>query len=320
MITIGQMAQILGVSDLTIRRMIKDEKLTARKLDNGSYQIEYYEALKYISSNKKYKHLKVNLLKYIAREEGILQNEENKECNDVEALNLKISQNSVRIGGSALVESFNNHLDELKDFTLLSGTIRKIENKLDIIKQPTIDSMINILDTVVSVKTHHKLNVGDILSGDDIENIFGRKPQQEGINFCTTTKELFVITKLGVDNPTVKFAEYNDYWKLGKIYYEGKGQTVQEFKGSNLHLHRKYLVYQGQIKCKEGVPSYIHVFNKISNDENNRFQYLGIFDVTNFMINEHSAGIIQETKTAIVFELTPRVDNTSPSIDDNYIF
>ncbi|NMA04740.1 MAG: hypothetical protein GX931_00020 [Acholeplasmataceae bacterium] len=320
MITINKMAQILGVSDLTIRRAIKEEKLSADKLDNGTYQIQDYEALRYISENPKYSNLKLVLLEEIKREEGLIEEKEVENHNDIEMLNAKIATNSVRIAGKYMIEAFNEHLDDTQNLSLLPSTFRKIENKLDVTKQPTIDGIVNILDKVVSVKTHNVINVGDVLSGDEIQDVFGRKPQQEGINFCTETKELYVITKLGSNNPTVEFAEYNDYWKLGKIYYEGKGQNIQEFKGSNLHLHRKYLVYNRQIKCKEGVPSYIHVFNKISNDESKKFQYIGIFDVTDFMINEHSAGISQETKTAIVFELTPRVDNKSNIIDDNYIF
>lgn len=45
-----------------------------------------------------------------------------------------------------------------------------------------------------------------------------------------------------------------------------------------------------------------------------------MFNVTDFMVNENSAGIEQETKTAIVFELTPIVNKTLANIDDNYIF
>lgn len=321
MITINTMAQILGVTELTIRRMIKDEKLEAKKLDNGTYFIEHHEALKYVHNNPKYSHTKLNLLEYIAKEEGIVQKEEKEDSDDIEILNTKVTKNSVRVGGIQIIEAFNEHLKEAKDITILPEIIRQIEHKLDVTKQPNMEGIVNILNKVVSVKSHCEIKVGEVLSGDKIAEIFGRKPQQEGINFCMSTKELFIITKLGVNNPAVQSAEYNDYWKLGKIYYEGKGQDIQEFKGSNLHLFRKLQVYKKQIKCKEGVPEYIHVFNKISNKEINKFQYLGIFDVTDFAINEHSSSISKDdNKTAIVFELTPRVDKTSDSIDENYIF
>lgn len=122
----------------------------------------------------------------------------------------------------------------------------------------------------------------------------------------------------------LKATEYNDYWKLGKIYYEGRGQEeYQKMTDSNLHLYRKYQVFYQKIRCKENVEPYIHVLNKISDTEKRKYQYLGRFDVTNFLINEHSLGSHysnkDRTKKAIIFELTPICYKLSNSIDENYI-
>ena len=313
MITINQLAEILGVSDVTIRRAIKDGKLQAEKTDNGTFEIADHDALSLINQNPKYCDSKVNALKFMLNAAGV--EPKRNISDDVEGLQTEILKRLIMTAGTEVLEAFSKHLEEISSFSSLPSTVRDIENVLKVKKQPTTEGLVNILRNVISVRSHSKISVGEIVSGEYINEIFGRNPQQEGINFCTSSKELFVITKLGVDNPLVESSEYSGYWSSGKIYYEGKGKDIQEFKGSNLHLYRKYQVFRKEIKCKEGVPEYIHVFNKVVS---NRMQYLGQFFVSDFTVIEHSAGI--QTKTAILFELTPVVNKNSSVIDDNYIF
>ena len=215
-----------------------------------------------------------------------------------------------------------NILKKRLDVTIMANRIIK-ENHY-VIEQPCVQGIIDILNHVMLADSDIDIRIGQVVTGDKISQIFKREPRTEGINFCTKTKKLYVITKIGSDNQTVVDAEYNDYWRMGKIYYEGRGQDeFQKMTDSNLHLYRKYQVFHNKIKCKEGVEPYIHVFNKTINEEKNHFQYLGRFDVTDFQINEHSIGSHHtnqnRTKKAVIFELTPLCSKSSPDIDKNYI-
>lgn len=315
---IKDVAEVLDVSELTVRRAINSGELEAIK-ENGVYEIQQHQLLKFIEENKKYKQTKESLVKLISQE--FSDNSTLDTDLSVEGLQAKIIRNTITNYGNDLVEAFDSFLESRGTEVLLSNKFRSVENKLNVVKQPTVDEIERILSDVISVDCHENINIGERVSADKIMETFGRKPQQEGINWCAKSKELFVITKIGADNPTLERAEYNDFWKGGKIYYEGKGQgEFQEFKSSNLHLYRKYQVFQQLIKCKKDVPPYIHVFNRVEIYEREKFQYLGKFHVTDFFIDEQSEGRLQETKTAIVFELTPIVNNSSSSIDDNYIF
>lgn len=187
-----------------------------------------------------------------------------------------------------------------------------------IMEQPTVKEIANILTTVMKNESGLPISVGDLVSAKKIGALYGRKPGQEGINFCKETKKLFVITKIGADNPMLQLAEYNDYWSMGKIYYEGKGkQQYQKMNSSNLHLYRKYQVFHKSVRCAEGVEPFVHVFNKVDN-KGECYQYLGVFYVTEFSINEHSIENNQSTKTAVVFQLTPHCGFQSKPIDQNY--
>ncbi len=316
---IKEVAQLLEVSDVTIRREIAKGSFGELKKENGEYVIEYHQVLKFISETPKYSKAIVKFVELMGKEYLKESVSLNTDLN-IDELEAAVLKSTISNYGSVMVEAFSCFLDK-QESQLLPYLLKAVENKLNTTKQPTVLELEKILSDVISVDVHEKIKVGEMLNADQIEEIFGRKPQQEGINFCKGTKELYIITKLGVDNPTVEKAEYNDFWKNGKIYYEGKGQDeFQEFKGSNLHLYRKYQVFNRIIKCKEGVPSYIHVFNRAKIYESEKFQYLGKFYVTDYLIDSHSLGRLQETKTAIVFELTPIVNKSSTSIDDNYVF
>lgn len=317
---IKEIARLLGVSEVTIRREISKGSFGELEKENGEYLIAYHQVLKFIADNPKYSEAKVKVVELMCQEYIVNSTGVDTELN-VDELEAALLKSTISNYGSVVLEAFSSFLVKDDNQLLLPYTIREIENKLNVTKQPTVEEIISILREVVSVETHERIQIGQLLSANQIESTFGRKPQQEGINFCRDSKELFVITKLGSDNPTVAKAEYNDFIKNGKILYEGKGQDeFQEFKGSNLHLYRKYQVFNHIIKCKEGVPSYIHVFNRVKVYESEKFQYLGKFNVTDYYVDNHSLGRLQDTKTAIVFELTPIVSNRSASIDENYIF
>lgn len=214
-----------------------------------------------------------------------------------------------------------NVLKKRTDATIVASRI--IRENRRVTEQPSGTEIVEILKKVMFAASNVDIKIGEKVSAETVKQVFGRKPAAEGINFCKETKKLYVITKIGADNQTIVDAEYNDYWRMGKIYYEGKGQgEFQEMTSSNLHLYRKYQVFHQKMKCREGLEPYIHVFNKISNREEKRYQYLGEFDVTDFQINEHSIGShtsnSHRTKHALIFELTPLCPKTSPDIDENY--
>lgn len=196
-----------------------------------------------------------------------------------------------------------------------------------IIEQPTVQGIVDILQKVISAQSDIDIEIGEDVSGERIGEIFGRQPNVEGINYCRSTKKLFLTTKIGSDNATIINAGYNDYWRMGKIYYEGKGmREFQKITESNLHMYRKYQVFHQKIRCAQSVEPYVHVFNTFTVDNKNRniHKYLGRFDVTDFLINEHSisnqSGHAAQTKNALIFVLTPLCTQESDSIDSNYIF
>ena len=203
----------------------------------------------------------------------------------------------------------------------LVDNINKLKTIMNVKTQPTLDQIIRTLKEYIYVSECEEIAIGDILSANKIGETLGRVPQQEGINFCKNTTELFVITKIGRDNPCLETSEYNDYWEQGKIYYEGKGQDEQIIKSSNLHLYRKYQVFNKDIKVNGRTKEYIHVFNKVKKEGSEKYQYLGKFMVTNWKYNNTSikSGSIDETKNAIIFELTPICGKLSKDIDPNYI-
>jgi len=215
-----------------------------------------------------------------------------------------------------------NILKKRLDATIMADRIIKENNY--VIEQPNVQGIVDILSHVILAESDIDIQIGQVVASEEIGKVFKRKPQTEGINYCVESKKLYVITKIGSDNQTVVAAEYNDYWRMGKIYYEGRGQDeFQKLTDSNLHLYRKYQVFHNKIKCKDGIEPYIHVFNKVSADTPNKYQYLGRFDVTDFQINEHSIGSHysnkHRTKKALIFELTPLCSRASDSIDENYI-
>ncbi|MEH6957592.1 hypothetical protein [Neobacillus drentensis] len=316
---IKEVANLLDVSEITIRREVSKGSFGEVKFENGEYSIDYHHVLKFIAENPKYSDLRMKVVELMYEELELNKSDINTELH-VEVLEAAILKSTISKFGTEVLQAFSSYLDKKESQPSLPFIIRAMDNKLNVIKQPTVNELQTILSEAISVDVHKKIKLGEMVNADQIENIFGRKPQQEGINFCKDTKELYIITKLGLDNPAVKKAEYNDYWKNGKIFYEGKGQGIQEFKGSNLHLYRKYEVFHQLVKCKEGVPSYIHVFNQAKIYEPDKFQYLGKFHVTDYFVDNQSLGRLQDTKTAIIFELTPIVKKLSASIDENYIF
>ncbi len=249
--------------------------------------------------------------------------EENKpittKSENIEELQVEIINKNTR----EIIDEFNKYLINETDIKKLKLLLGEIKNKINIKEQPSCEEIVDILVNVLGVQSHHSLEVGQKMSAEKIEELFGRSPYQEGINFCNSTKELFIITKIGSNNLTIDSAQYNDYWKQGKIMYEGKGQKSQSTIGSNLHIVRKYQVFHNKIKCKKGIPDYIHVFNKINNNGIEKYMYLGIYDVTDYYVNEHSVARKEygvNTKTALIFELTPRIYRDSDKIDSNYEF
>lgn len=210
-------------------------------------------------------------------------------------------------------------IDEEFDESLITN-INKLKTIIKVKCQPNINEILKTLKEYIFSAEHSDILLGNILSPEEIGCILGRVPQQEGINFCKETSELFVITKIGRDNPCLDTAEYNDYWEHGKIYYEGKGQDEQTIKSSNLHLYRKYQVFNKGIKVNNKTKEYIHVFNKVKKEGNKKYQYLGKFMVTDWKYNNTSikSGRIDDTKHAIIFELTPICSKLSKDIDPNY--
>lgn len=316
---ISEVSKILGTSELTVRRNIISGNLVATKDAAGKNSITSEDLLRFILSNKKYTSKITSIIETMVDNNEITIKKETVTDN-IDELQMEIMKNVVKKIGTDLLNAFDEHLLNQSAKEQLPCILSSIQNKLYVTEQPTMADIVKILNDVLYVGSHDKFEVGNYYTGDDLLNYMGRKPQQEGINFCTSTNELYVITKIGSDNPIIDRVEYNDYWNMGKIMYEGKGQDVQEVKGSNLHLYRKYQVFHNKIKCKKDVPEYIHVFNKISNTKQDKFQYLGIFDVTDYFVNEESMGRYSDTKIALVFELTPRVQNSSDRIDSLYEF
>lgn len=199
-----------------------------------------------------------------------------------------------------------------------SNIFNMTTNKFSVVMQPNIDEILDILKNQIFTQVKQGLRIGDLLSRSELAKQFGRDAQ-EGINFSRDTKEIYLLTRVGSDNPNVDTAFYNDYWKKGKIFYEGKGQQDQILNGSNLHLYRRYQSFYQHVKPKDGVPSFVHVINKIGN-KGKCFQYLGMFAVTNWFVDEHSESKteIGKTKRAFIFELTPLSGSKSNIIDENY--
>ena len=135
------------------------------------------------------------------------------------------------------------------DATVIAN--RTIKENHYVIEQPSVQGIVDILEKVMLAVSNINIEIGQVVSGDEIGKVFGRKPATEGINYCTKTKKLYVITKIGSDNQTVVDAEYNDYWRVGKIYYEGRGQgEFQEMTASNLHLYQniKYFIVKSNVR------------------------------------------------------------------------
>lgn len=68
------------------------------------------------------------------------------------------------------------------DVTIMAERIIQ-ENKY-VIEQPTVQEIIDILTNVLLAETDVNTKIGDVLSSEDIDDIFKRKPQTEGINYC----------------------------------------------------------------------------------------------------------------------------------------
>ncbi|WP_161595664.1 helix-turn-helix domain-containing protein [Priestia megaterium] len=317
---------------VTVSKLLEVDVETVRKW------ISMRELIAYEEGQNFYKIKKEDLEEFLKKNPSYNENFEKNDGLKNEINNVNYEKDSIMSQDNLKFLQEKIFLETLKDvdpdilFSAIIGILssklnnewserfNRITNKLSVVMQPDIDNILDMLESQIHIKVKKGLNVGNLLSRSEIANEFGRNAQ-EGINFSRDTKEIYLLTQIGADNPIVDSAYYNDYWKKGKIYYEGKGQQNQTLNGSNLHLYRRYQNFLQQVKSEDNVPTFIHVINKIGN-KGKCYQYLGIFAVTDWFMDEHSENRtkVGETKRAFIFELTPVSDSKSSFIDENYEF